>query len=94
MYDDTQNDMIKIENTIMKYNSKVKCEVLLFDNHNLHIQMHTELLKTIDPNRETILDKILYSLKLKERTNPITIENHIQEHIDQLNTINKNFYKL
>ncbi len=83
LYDKNQQDLIISENNHMTQN-KIPHVPLYFDNHNLHIEAHKQLLNFLLPSKETFWDKVLYFLKLKRRIKLEILDNHVQDHIDIL----------
>jgi hypothetical protein len=83
-----EHDLINKENERLLQGKEVI--VTFLDNHQLHIKHHADLIKSVRIlYKPSILDKILYKLKLKKEpnydVNPTL--NHIQEHIDLLKNV-------
>lgn len=93
-YNDDQVTIAGLENQLCSFNTRIKPECLVFDNHQLHLEIHQEFLRVIDPKTESIFNKILYFFKILERPNTEELKNHIQDHINMLHYTNQIFQPL
>ena len=90
-YNDDQATIAGLENQLCSFDTRMKPECLVFDNHQLHLELHQEFLRVIDPKTESIFNKILYFFKIIERPNTEELKKHIQDHINLSNTIDSIF---
>lgn len=86
-YNDDQVTIAGIENQLCSFDTRMHPVCLVFDNHQLHLKTHQEFLQVIDPKTESIFLKVLYFFKILKRPNIEKLKEHIQDHINLMNTI-------